>query len=194
MANAHRRLCRHFHAPAGHHDRQRRAAGHPEGAPHVLHRPAVGRRRLRADARDLHAERRLARRPAGPEAGLHRGRHPVHVRVSRVRRRPVAARPEPRPRRAGHRRGDHVRGLARDPVAGVPRARARNGVRDLGRDDRRGGGDRAARRRRAHHVGRLALDLLRQPPDRASSRSRRASSRSCSGSSAATTGAGRAGA
>ena len=41
-----------------------------------------------------------------------------------------------------------------------------NRVRDLGRDDRRRRRDRPARRRRAHRVGRLALDLLRQHPDR----------------------------
>ena len=38
---------------------------------------------------------------------------------------------------------------------------------------RRGGRDRAARRRRAHDLGRLALDLLRQPADRRRLRRRR---------------------
>ena len=43
---------------------------------------------------------------------------------------------DPRARRAGDRRRRDVRGLARDHLAGVPRPRARHGVRDLGRDGR----------------------------------------------------------
>ena len=74
--------------------------------------------------------------------------------------------PDRRPRRAGCRRRDHVRGLAGAARERVPRPRPRHGLRDLGRDDRRGRRDRPARRRRPHRVGRLALDLLRQHPDR----------------------------
>ena len=77
------------------------------------------------------------------------------------------------PRRPGNRRRDHVRRLARHPVPGVPRQGARHRLRDLGCDRGTRGGDRAARRRRAHHLGRLAVDLLRQRPDRHPLRRRR---------------------
>ena len=71
------------------------------------------------------------------------------------------------PRRAGHRRRDHVRhlaGAARERLS--RRARARRRARRLRRDDRRRLRRRPARRRRAHQRPRLALDLPRQHPDR----------------------------
>ena len=72
-----------------------------------------------------------------------------------------------RARRAGHRRGDHVRRLARPALAGVPEAAgARQGVRRLRRLDRRRLRHRPAGRRRADQRPRLALDLPRQPPAR----------------------------
>ena len=68
---------------------------------------------------------------------------------------------------AGHRRGDHVRRLARPALAGVPAAAgARQGVRRLRRFDRRRLRHRPAGRRRADQRPRLALDLPRQPPAR----------------------------
>ena len=51
-------------------------------------------------------------------------------------------------------------------LAGVPRQGARHRVRHLGCDDRRSGGGRAARRRDPHVRALVALDLLRQHPDR----------------------------
>ena len=65
------RLYGHFHAAAGHHDRQRRPAGDPAGAQRLVLRPPVGGRRLRARARDLRPDGRLARRPLRPQADLH---------------------------------------------------------------------------------------------------------------------------
>ena len=67
---------------------------------------------------------------------------------------------------SGRRRRNHVRRLAGAARERVPWPRARHRVRDLGRDHRRCNRDRPARRRRSHRVGRLALDLLRQHPDR----------------------------
>ena len=54
-------------------------------------------------------------------------------------------------------------GAARPGVRG---ARARQRLRHLGRDDRRGRGHRAARGRSAHRVARLGVDLLRERADR----------------------------
>ena len=63
-------LDRDVHAAAGHHGRQRRPARHPARTRRQPLQPAVGRRRLLADARRLPAHRRLARRPARPPARL----------------------------------------------------------------------------------------------------------------------------
>ncbi len=166
MARPDHRLPGHFHAPAGHHRRQRRAPRYSERVAHLLYGSAVGRRRLRPAARHLHAECGHPRRHARTKAGLHQRRRDLHRRLSRLRRSHLSPLPQPRPRRPGSRRGGHVRGLARDPLPGVPREGTRHRVRDLGGDDRRRGRDRAARRRRAHDLGRLALDLLRQSADR----------------------------
>ena len=79
--------------------------------------------------------------------------------------RPTRA-PDRRAGRSGRGRRHHVRRLAGAPRECISRPRPRYGIRDLGRDDGCGCRDRPARRRRAHGVGRLALDLLRQHPDR----------------------------
>ena len=70
----------------------------------------------------------------GPQAGLPRRDRAVHDRLGALRRGAVAALADPRARRAGHRRRRDVRRLAGDHLAGVPRPRARHGLRDLGRD------------------------------------------------------------
>ena len=89
-------------------------------------RPPVGRRRLRAGARDLRPHRRLARRPLRPQAGVpDRRDRAVHARVGGLRARERPALPDRRPRRPGHRRRDDVRDGARPALAGVPRQRAR---------------------------------------------------------------------
>ncbi len=78
----------------------------------------------------------------------------------------TSARAQPRAGRAGHRRGDDVRDLARADRAGLPRQGARRGLRRVRRRDRRSRGDRPRGRRR-HHLGhRLGVDLLRQRADR----------------------------
>ena len=57
VVDAHRGLRRDLHAAARHHGRERRAAGHPARPGRQLHRAAVGRRRLRPDARDAACSR-----------------------------------------------------------------------------------------------------------------------------------------
>ena len=75
--------------------------------------------------------------------------------------------PQQRARRAGRRRGDHVRRLAGDPRQRVPgREGAGRRAGRLRRDDRRLVRHRPARRRRAHQRPGLAVDLPRQHPDR----------------------------
>ena len=140
------------------------------------------------------ADGRLARRPARAPAGLRRRPRHLHGRLAALR--PVGRRhgARPRARPPGHRRRGDVRHLAGAAGAGVPRARARHGVRHLGRDDRRRRRDRAARRRRAHRGLRLGVDLLRQRPDRDRRRSRsrwRASTSRATRRAAASTGPGR---
>src|SRR2546423_7692151 len=64
MARAGHRLCGHFHAPTGHHCRQRRPPRHSARVAHLLHGSAVGRGRIRPAPRHLHVERRHPGRPA----------------------------------------------------------------------------------------------------------------------------------
>ena len=65
-----RRLHGHLHAPGRRHDRERRAAVDRAGPRGELRRPAVGDRRLRADAGGAPADRRIAGRPDRPQAGV----------------------------------------------------------------------------------------------------------------------------
>ena len=159
-------LDRDVHAAAGHHGRQRRPARHPARPRRQPLQPAVGRRRLLADARRAVAHRRLARRPARPPVGLLAWLRPFHRGLLPLwdLRRPDPAQPGARP--AGDRRRGDVRHLARPDRPGVPRPRAGDGVRRLGGDGRRRGGDRADGRRPDHRASRLGVDLLRQHPDR----------------------------
>src|SRR5215210_1693857 len=80
---------RDLHVAARHHDRERRAAGHPEGARLLVRGPPVGCGRVCAGARGPAARLRLARRPA--RAPPHLCRRPVAVRpgVSPLRPRRV---------------------------------------------------------------------------------------------------------
>ena len=71
VVDADRRLRRHVHAAARRDDRQRRAAVDPAVAERELQRPAVGGRRLRADAGRAAADHRLAGGPVRPPAGVH---------------------------------------------------------------------------------------------------------------------------
>ncbi len=139
-------LRRDLHAPDRRHDRQRRAAGHPERPRRELLEPAMGHRRLRADPGVVPARRRLGRRPDRPPARLQLRVRAVHGRVVRLRalRRPDG--PQLRPRRSGRGRRGDVRDRAGADRAGVRGPRARQRDRHLGRHGRRRRGHRAAAR------------------------------------------------
>ena len=68
------------------------------GAPRLVHRPPMGGRRVRPDARERDAGCRHARRHARAEAGLPLGRRPLHPRLRPLRRGDVAPLPQPRAR------------------------------------------------------------------------------------------------
>ena len=139
----------------------------PRGPRRQLHRPAVGGRRLRADARRAGADGRLARRPARTPAALRRRLGDLLGGVAAVRAGARSDLPQRGARAAGRRRRRDVRGLPGADRAGVRRrTRARHGDGHLRRDDRRGRRDRPARRRRADRRARLGVDLLPQRPDR----------------------------
>ena len=165
--DAHRGLCGHGDAHAGHRGRQHGALEHLRRPGHRPHRPAVGRGRLHAGARLRRADGRLARRPARPPQAVHDRPVDLHPRLARLCRGAGHHVPQRHARRAGRRRGDHVRRLARaarERVSRHPRPRRR--ARRLRGDDRRRVRRRAARRRRADLRPGLALDLPRQPADR----------------------------
>ena len=108
VVDADRGLHRDVHVAARHHDRECRAAGHPARPARQLRRAAVGRRRLRADARGAAADRRLARRPLGPPRCL-RDRHRLFTVASLLcGLAPHADRPQLLARAAGDRRRVHV--------------------------------------------------------------------------------------
>ncbi len=155
-----------LHAVAGHHGRQRRAAGHPALAALLVLRPAMGRRRLRADARHLPAHRGLGRRPGRAQARVHHWPVRVHDLLRGLRPVHDAAGAEPRAGRAGHRRGDDVRHRPGAARAGIPRQGAGDGLWRVRRGHRRRRGGRAGDRRDHHLRHRLGVDLLRQHPDR----------------------------
>ena len=157
----------HRDADARHRRREHGPVAHRRGPRHGPRRPAVGRRRLHARARQRRPDRRRARRSSRTAAAVHhRARH-LHARLGGLRARAGHRDAELGPRRAGHRRGDHVRGLARAARPRLPR-RPRAGRRAgrVRRRDRRLVRDRPARRRAAHQRPRLAVDLPRQRPDR----------------------------
>ena len=139
----------------------------------IVLRSAVGRRRLCARPRDLRPDRRGARRPLRAQAAVPDRRRAVHGRLGGLRRRERPAVPDHRARRAGARRRADVRDRARAPLAGVPRARARHGVRPLGRDDRR-------RRRRSGRSPAACSPRGSRGAGSSSSTSRSASARSSS--------------
>ena len=150
-----------------HDDRQRRAAGDP--ARPALHpgQPHLGHQRLPDHVRQLPAARRSTRRPARAQARLPRRHRRIHRRFGALRRWPRPGIPD---------RGALHPGLGRRAVGlGDPRhrrdrvpggERARQGDERLRVRGRRRRLARPARRRRAHAGPELALDLLRQPPDR----------------------------
>ena len=126
------------HAADRHHHRQRRAARHRQGAALVVHRPAMGHRRLRADARRVPADlgRDCPTASGGATSSSSAWRSspsprwlcglstsPIVLNLARAA--------------AGRRRRGDVRHLAGAAGRGLPRPRARHRGRDLGRDHRR---------------------------------------------------------
>ena len=161
---------RNVHAAAGHHHRERRAAEHPAGPGQQFLGPAVGRRRLRADARRGSADQRVTGRPVRATAALLGGAWHLHTGLAAVRHGHRVSVPRAGPRTAGHRRCDDVRRLTRPARPDVPRQGPRHRVRRVGRDHRSRGRGRSGGRWRPDVGLVLALDLLRQPPARADRR------------------------
>ena len=160
-------VVRPLHDHARQHRRERgaavdRALAAPEGLG-----ARVGRRRLRAHLRRVHAHRRQARRPARAAARCSSSGSSIFTGASLAcglageRRRP-----DRRARRPGaRRRADEPRD-ALDHHRHLPAAPARDGDRHLGRRLGARARDRPARRRRDHRAHQLELDLLHQRPDR----------------------------
>ena len=163
-----RRALRRFpHDHPRRHDRERGAPVDP-GRPRLLPvEPRLGRERLSDRVRRPAAARRTARRPDRPPAHLPHRPGGVHHRIAAVRARLESGGADRRPLPAGPRRRADLRRHPRHDRDDVPgAARAGEGDRDL--QLRRLGRrvDRPAGRRRAHAGDQLALDLLRQRPDR----------------------------
>ena len=157
----------HRDADARHRRREHGPVAHRRGPRHGPLRPAVGRRRLHARAGQRRADGRLARRPPRPPPPLHHRPLDLHRRLRPLRPGDRHRLPQLRPRGPGHRRRDHVRGLAGAARPGVPVPEgARRRARRLRRHDRRVVRGRPADRRPAHERPRLAVDLPDQHPDR----------------------------
>ena len=155
-----------LHAAPRHHRRQRRAARHPALAALLVLGPAVGDKRLRADARRLSAHLRRGGRSDRTKASVRGGPVRVHRLLGGMRTVHVTAHAEPRARRAGHRRSDDVRHVAGAARPGLSRQGARDGLWRVRRRDGRSGGGGACARRGHHLEHRLGMDLLRERPDR----------------------------
>ena len=129
--------------------------------------PRLGRQRLPDRLRRSAAARRALRRPHRPQDHLHdRPRH-LHRGLAAVRRGAEPGGAGRRPLHPGRGRRDDLGGHPRHDRDDVPRAaRPGEGDRRLRLRRLRRRLDRAAGRRRPHRVDQLALDLLRQHPDR----------------------------
>jgi hypothetical protein len=152
-----------FHADAGLHHRQHRAAGHgaQPGRKPAAH--AGGGGRLRADDGGGDPGHRLAGRPLWHAAHLPAGDRPVHPGFGRLRGRAQPDAADGGARAAGRGRrhaaaGGPAGGAARVPERAVP------GGDELRRHPRPGGpADRPHTGRLAGRGGQLALDLPDQP-------------------------------
>ena len=160
--DARRRLHDDVHAPARHHDRERRAAEHPAAAPRRPDRAPVGGRRVCAHARGADPDGGCARRPLRPPARLHGRRGRLQLGVAALRPRLEHRRAGRRPRAAGHRRRGPLRNGAGADRRRIPRTGHRRRNRGLGSHGRSGGRVRPARRRHPHRRAGLALGVLRQ--------------------------------
>ena len=133
----------------------------------------VGQRALRLDDHDLspdqHDQRPVlgqAVRPLRPQADLHDRHRHLPDRLGPVRAQPEHGDADPLPRHPGHRRRFTVPGGARDHRRHVHAGRARQVPGAVRGGLRRGLHRRPAGRRLPDRAGQLALDLLRQHPDR----------------------------
>ena len=112
MVDPDRRLHGDLHAAAGHHGRERGAAGHPALPQRELLGPAVGRGRLLADLGRLPPHGWRRRRHLRPAQDLRRRPGRLLTLVTGLWPVDHAAHAQPRPRRAGRRGRHHVRHVA----------------------------------------------------------------------------------
>ena len=143
-----------------------RASGSGEGPRNRPGRHRLDDHQLLARLRQPAAARRTRRRPARPPTRLPCRPGGVHRFVARSRRSPATRRccsPRAPGRASAPRccRPPRCRSSRR-----LPRPGARQGARRLGCGRRRRCRRRRPARRRAHRAGRLARDLLHQPPGR----------------------------
>ena len=155
-----------LHDHAGQHRRERRAALDPALAAPQGFGARMGRRRLRADLRRVHAHRRQARRPLRAAADVRRRPGDLHPLVARLRPRGQRDRADRGARRPGPRRCADEPGDAVDHHRHLPAAAAWDRDRHLGRRLGARARDRPARRRPDHPAHQLELDLLHQRADR----------------------------
>ncbi len=168
------------HDRARHDDRERRAAVDPARPPLLPGQSHLGHQRVPAHVRQPAAVRRPPRRPDRAQTRVHAGRDDLHPRLRTLRRGLERGRPDRRPLPPGRRRGAAGVGHPRDHRHRVPEARrAGEGDERVRLHRGRGRFARTAARRRPHSGARLALDLLRQHPDRPGDARRRPGARSC---------------
>ena len=152
-------------------DRQRRPPDDSGGPRLLAERPRVGGQRVLDRIRRPAPAVGSDRGPDRPAAHFSYRARRVHVRLAAVRTRPEPGRADRRAVCPGRRRSPDLRADPGDDRDHVP------GAAGAGEGDRRlhvrcgcGRLDRAAAWWRAHRDDQLALDLLRQHPDRAGDR------------------------
>ena len=127
----------------------------------------MGRFGLRAHLRWLPSARRPHGRPARPAKALHGGPRPLPRDLADGGALDVVRDAHRRAASAGRRGGDPLAFRLLDHARHLRGGRrAQQGARHPRRDRRLRGRDRRAPGRRVHRVRRLAVDLLRQHPDR----------------------------
>ena len=166
-AHPRRLLLRAVHGDAGQHGRERGPAQHPAGAGGRAVGAGPGPGRLHPGVRQPAADRRLARRPVRPPAGVPDRPGGVHRLLGPVRPRPDPAGAGRRPGPPGGGGGRPAAQLPGHPDRGLPRpARAGPGHRPVVGGVGDGPGRRPGGRRAAHRRPRLALGVLREPARR----------------------------
>ncbi len=145
------------------HDPQRRAPDAAGGPRRECIPAAVDRRLLHARLRRRPAHRRRARRPLRPQEGAHLRPDRLRPRLRPLGARRLVGHADRDPRAHGHRRRVHHALDALHPHQRLPRARARQGDRHLGRRQRPRHRDRPGDRRLARRARRLEPRVPRQP-------------------------------